>query len=343
MLAALAPGVARADALPARRADQAGGARARPRGRPAGRRQARVAGPLLPRRHRQERVPGPPRRRCASGPGAIVDRAGRTRRPPPRPAPVHGRPAQGARRRRRPSRSTCSPRTRDANTVTVGTRAELATTEVAVRDAVLHRPGAEVDRVKLRYRTRAARAAASRRAPDGGLALRARRAGRRRRARPGRVPDARRRGRRATASSPADEVPGGDGRRVGDLAARGSSPRTRRRRSARSAGPCSVASGAGGPGSSPVASQTSKRWSDQPVGEEQRAEPLDATRPAARSPRPARRARAPRPARPGASSQAPCGNSQKRRPTGWRCCSTSHTWSSSSGTISAAGGFSTHA
>jgi tRNA-specific 2-thiouridylase len=42
---------------------------------------------------------------------------------------------------------------RDANTVTVGTRAELATTEVAVRDAVLHRPGAEVDRVKLRYRT----------------------------------------------------------------------------------------------------------------------------------------------------------------------------------------------
>jgi tRNA-specific 2-thiouridylase len=42
---------------------------------------------------------------------------------------------------------------RDANTVTVGTRAELATTQVAVRDAVLHRPGTEVDRVKLRYRT----------------------------------------------------------------------------------------------------------------------------------------------------------------------------------------------
>jgi tRNA-specific 2-thiouridylase len=42
---------------------------------------------------------------------------------------------------------------RDANTVTVGTRADLATAEVAVRDAVLHRPGAEVDRVKLRYRT----------------------------------------------------------------------------------------------------------------------------------------------------------------------------------------------
>jgi tRNA-uridine 2-sulfurtransferase len=43
---------------------------------------------------------------------------------------------------------------RDANTVTVGTRAELATAAVAVRDAVLHRPGSEVDRVKLRYRTR---------------------------------------------------------------------------------------------------------------------------------------------------------------------------------------------
>jgi tRNA-uridine 2-sulfurtransferase len=42
---------------------------------------------------------------------------------------------------------------RDANTVTVGTRGDLATTEVLVRDAVLHRPGAEVDRVKLRYRT----------------------------------------------------------------------------------------------------------------------------------------------------------------------------------------------
>jgi len=41
-----------------------------------------------------------------------------------------------------------------ANTVTVGTRAELATTEVAVRDAVLHRPDGEVDRVKLRYRTK---------------------------------------------------------------------------------------------------------------------------------------------------------------------------------------------
>ncbi|HTE58827.1 MAG TPA: tRNA 2-thiouridine(34) synthase MnmA [Solirubrobacteraceae bacterium] len=59
---------------------------------------------------------------------------------------------------------------RDANTVTVGTRAELATTEVAVRDAVLHRPSADVDRVKLRYRTvpLPCRVAIG---EDGGLAL----------------------------------------------------------------------------------------------------------------------------------------------------------------------------
>jgi len=40
-----------------------------------------------------------------------------------------------------------------ANTVTVGTRAELATRSVRVRDAVLHRDGATVDGVKLRYRS----------------------------------------------------------------------------------------------------------------------------------------------------------------------------------------------
>jgi len=58
---------------------------------------------------------------------------------------------------------------RAANTVTVGTRAELATREVAVRDAVLHRPGAEVDRVKLRYRAQplACRVEVG----EGGLAL----------------------------------------------------------------------------------------------------------------------------------------------------------------------------
>jgi tRNA-uridine 2-sulfurtransferase len=57
-----------------------------------------------------------------------------------------------------------------ANTVTVGTRAQLATTTVAVRGAVLHRPDAEVDRVKLRYRTKPL-ACRVRRADDGRLAL----------------------------------------------------------------------------------------------------------------------------------------------------------------------------
>jgi tRNA-specific 2-thiouridylase len=42
-----------------------------------------------------------------------------------------------------------------ANTVTVGPRERLATTAVAVRDAVLHRPAGEVEAVKLRYRSRA--------------------------------------------------------------------------------------------------------------------------------------------------------------------------------------------
>lgn len=42
-----------------------------------------------------------------------------------------------------------------ANTVTVGTWEELETRRVNVRDAVLHRDGARVDAVKLRYRSRA--------------------------------------------------------------------------------------------------------------------------------------------------------------------------------------------
>jgi tRNA-specific 2-thiouridylase len=41
-----------------------------------------------------------------------------------------------------------------ANTVTIGTREELLTRRVRVRDAVLHRDGARVDGVRLRYRSR---------------------------------------------------------------------------------------------------------------------------------------------------------------------------------------------
>jgi tRNA-specific 2-thiouridylase len=41
-----------------------------------------------------------------------------------------------------------------ANTVTVGTREDVQTRHVTVRDAILHRDGARVDAVRLRYRSR---------------------------------------------------------------------------------------------------------------------------------------------------------------------------------------------
>ncbi len=46
-----------------------------------------------------------------------------------------------------------------ANTVTVGTREELATNSVRIRDAVLHREGSTVDAVRLRYHSRTVPAA----------------------------------------------------------------------------------------------------------------------------------------------------------------------------------------
>jgi tRNA-specific 2-thiouridylase len=49
----------------------------------------------------------------------------------------------------------------EANTVTVGTREELETRAVSVRDAVLYRDGDSVDAVKLRYRSRPVPAAVS--------------------------------------------------------------------------------------------------------------------------------------------------------------------------------------
>jgi tRNA-uridine 2-sulfurtransferase len=48
-----------------------------------------------------------------------------------------------------------------ANTITVGTREDLATRTVRVRDAVLHRGGGSVDSVRLRYRSRPVPAAIS--------------------------------------------------------------------------------------------------------------------------------------------------------------------------------------
>ncbi len=49
----------------------------------------------------------------------------------------------------------------ESNTVLVGTREELATRKVRIRDVVLHRDGASVDAVKLRYHTRPLPAAVS--------------------------------------------------------------------------------------------------------------------------------------------------------------------------------------
>jgi tRNA-specific 2-thiouridylase len=49
----------------------------------------------------------------------------------------------------------------EANTVTVGTRADLTTLSVRLRDAFLHRDGASVDGIRLRYHSRAVPATAA--------------------------------------------------------------------------------------------------------------------------------------------------------------------------------------
>ena len=54
-----------------------------------------------------------------------------------------------------------------SNTVTVGTRAELGTRSVRLRDAFLHRDGARVDGVRLRYHSRALPASAIAGLPPG--------------------------------------------------------------------------------------------------------------------------------------------------------------------------------
>ena len=125
VLSALSPGVARAAALPARRAAQARGARAR-RARPAWRSRAGrdsqdlcfLAGtaprsvPRAPRRPRPApRADRRPRRaRCSASTAART---------------LHGRPAPRPWHRRAASRCTCSPPTPTPNTVTVGPRAAL--------------------------------------------------------------------------------------------------------------------------------------------------------------------------------------------------------------------------
>ncbi len=54
-----------------------------------------------------------------------------------------------------------------ANVVVVGPRTELAAREVSVEEAVLYRPGSQVDGVKLRYRSTAAPARVEASLPAG--------------------------------------------------------------------------------------------------------------------------------------------------------------------------------
>ena len=57
-----------------------------------------------------------------------------------------------------------------SNTITVGTRAELARRQVEVPAPTLHRPAERIDSVKLRYRS-ASLPCAARETEGGGLAL----------------------------------------------------------------------------------------------------------------------------------------------------------------------------
>ena len=132
--------VAGADALPPRRAAQARGARDRGRGRPAGGRQGRLPGPVLPGRHQPRPVPGAPRRRSRAGRG--------TSSTPPAPSSVATTASTAS-----PSASAAASAStaaeplfvldKDAHTgrVTVGARDELRTDRVAIRAARLHRDG----------------------------------------------------------------------------------------------------------------------------------------------------------------------------------------------------------
>ncbi len=154
MLAALPPRAARPPRLPADRADQAGGAGDRRPSPAHGREEAREPGPLLPRRSGQAQVPAPPRRpqrQRGHGP-----RRRRQRRRHATPATTTSPSASAAASASPPpSRSTSLATDAVANTVTVGTREELETRRVHVRDATLHRDGARVDAVRLRYHSRA--------------------------------------------------------------------------------------------------------------------------------------------------------------------------------------------
>ena len=86
-------------------------------------------------------------------PGAIVDRRGNVLGRHRGRAPLHRRPAARAGDRRRAEPLYVLGTDVSAGTVTVGPRAELATSAVALRDVVLHRGPEAVEAVRLRYRS----------------------------------------------------------------------------------------------------------------------------------------------------------------------------------------------
>ena len=91
---------------------------------------------------------------CASGRARSSTAPGATRRPPPRRSTCSRSGSARGSASRPTSRCSCSPRTATPTRSRSARAPRSPRRAVAVRDAVLHRPGAEVDRVKLRYRTR---------------------------------------------------------------------------------------------------------------------------------------------------------------------------------------------
>ena len=153
MLAALPLAEPAADALPARRPHEGPGPRDRRRARAARRRQARLAGPLLPGRHRPRRVPRPPRR-----PGRASRAARRRRRRDRRAstaAPITSPSASAAASASaaRASRCTCCGPTRPPTPSPSGRAPRWPPTPCACAICACTAPPTEVDAVKLRYRS----------------------------------------------------------------------------------------------------------------------------------------------------------------------------------------------
>ena len=157
MLAARRARDARAAALPARRADQAARcARSPPRPGCRSPAKRRLAGPLLPRRHRQGGVPGPPRRARATRPGDIVDaRRARARRATAATTTSRSASARASASAAAEPLYVLAHRRAPPTAWSSGRAAALATRTVAVRGARLHRAAApRSTAVKLRYRSR---------------------------------------------------------------------------------------------------------------------------------------------------------------------------------------------